>query len=264
MQFTKRLNDRVALVTGAARGIGFGIARRLALEGASVVIADILPEREQAAAQIESEGLRAVPLALDVRDSRQVAEAFEWAPRRFGKLDILVNNAGVHLVKPITDYTDEDWQFVMDVNARGPFFTMRAAAKVMKERRSGKIINIVTILTGTPYSSLYEASKHALMGLTKCLMYELAPYGVTVNAVSPGAVDTDLLKKGIREKAESSGMTVEEIYAQIAATTPLGRLCRPEDIAAAVAFLASPDGDYITGELIHVTGGAFHQNLGRR
>jgi len=264
LQFTKRLNDRVALVTGAARGIGLGIARRLALEGASVVIADILPEREQAAAQLESEGLRAVPLALDVRDSRQVGEAFEWAPRQFGKLDILVNNAGVHLVKPITDYTDEDWQFVMDVNARGPFFTMRAAAKVMKERRSGKIINIVTILTGTPYSSLYEASKHALMGLTKCLMYELAPYGVTVNAVSPGAVDTDLLKKGIREKAESSGMTVEEIFAQIAATTPLGRLCRPEDIAAAVAFLASPDGDYITGELIHVTGGAFHQNLGRR
>jgi len=251
-------------VTGAARGIGFGIARRLALEGATVFIADILPEREQAAERLESEGLRVAPLALDVRDSRQVTEAFELALKQFGKLDILVNNAGVHLVKPITDYTDEDWQFVMDVNARGPFFTMRAAAKHMKERRSGKIINIVTILTGTPYSSLYEASKHALMGLTKCLMYELAPYSVTVNAVSPGAVDTDLLKKGIREKSESSGMTVEEIYAQIVSTTPLGRLCQPEDIAAAVAFLASPDGDYITGELIHVTGGAFHQNLGRK
>ncbi len=264
MQLTKRLNDRIALVTGAARGIGFGIARRLALEGATVVIADLLLEREQAAAELESEGLRAVPLSLDVRDSHEVTRAFEWVTGEFGKLDILVNNAGVHLVRPITEYTDEDWQFVMDVNARGPFFTMRAAAKVMKERRAGKIINIVTILTGTPYSSLYEASKHALMGLTKCLMYELAPYGITVNAISPGAVDTELLKKGIREKAESSGMSAEEIYAQIATTTPLGRLCQPEDVAAAVAFLASPDGDYITGELIHVTGGAFHQNLGRK
>jgi NAD(P)-dependent dehydrogenase (short-subunit alcohol dehydrogenase family) len=258
------LNDRIALVSGAARGIGYGIAHRIASEGATVVIADILPERDEAAARLENEGLRAAPLALDVRDSRQTTEAIEWVTGQYGKLDILVNNAGVHLVKPITDYTDEDWQFVMDVNARGPFFTMRAAARHMKERRSGKIINIVTILSGTPYSSLYEASKHALMGLTKCLMYELAPYGVTVNAVSPGAVDTELLRKGIREKAVSSGMSVEEIYAQIAATTPLGRLCQPEDIAAAVAFLASPDGDYITGELIHVTGGAFHQNLGRR
>ena len=134
----------------------------------------------------------------------------------------------------------------------------------MIPRRSGKIINIVTLLTGTPFSSIYEASKHALMGLTKCIMYELAPYGITVNAISPGAVDTELLKKGIREKAAAAGVTVESIYGQIAATTPLGRLCTPEDIAGAVAFLASPDGDYITGELIHVTGGTFHQNLGRK
>jgi 3-oxoacyl-[acyl-carrier protein] reductase len=152
----------------------------------------------------------------------------------------------------------------MDVNARGPFYTMRAAARYMIPQRGGKIVNLVTILTGTPYSTIYEASKHALMGLTKCLMYELAPYGITVNAISPGAVDTELLKKGIREKAASAGVSVEYIYQQIAATTPLGRLCTPEDIAAAVAFLASSDADYITGELIHVTGGTFHQNLGRK
>ena len=102
------------------------------------------------------------------------------------------------------------------------------------------------------------------MGLTKCLMYELAPYGITVNAISPGAVDTELLKKGIREKAASAGLSVEDIYRQIASTTPLGRLCTPEDIAGTVAFLASPDADYITGELIHVTGGTYHQNLGRK
>jgi len=141
---------------------------------------------------------------------------------------------------------------------------MRAAARQMITQRSGKIINIVTILTGTPFSSIYEASKHALMGLTKCLMYELAPYGITVNAISPGAVDTELLKKGIREKAASAGLEVQSIYDQITSTTPLGRLCTPEDVAGAVAFLASPDGDYITGELIHVTGGTFHQNLGRK
>jgi NAD(P)-dependent dehydrogenase (short-subunit alcohol dehydrogenase family) len=260
----RRLEGRVAVVTGAARGIGLGIARRLAHEGATVIIADILAEREQAAAQLASEGLRAIACQLDVRSSQSADELVNRVVAEFAKLDILVNNAGVHLVKPITDYTDEDWHFVMDVNARGPFFMMRAASRVMKEQRAGKIINIVTILTGTPYSSIYEASKHALMGLTKCLMYELAPYNITVNAISPGAVETELLRKGIREKADSAGVTVDFIYEQIAATTPLGRLCRPEDVAAAVAFLASPDGDYITGELIHVTGGTFHQNLGRK
>ncbi len=230
-----------------------------------MIVADILArEREQAVEQLASENLPVIERALDVRKTDSVNAAIDFAVSEFGRLDILVNNAGVHLVKPITDYTDEDWEFVMDINARGPFMMMRAAAKHMKEQRSGKIINIVTILTGTPFSSLYEASKHALMGLTKCLMYELAPYGITVNAVSPGAVDTELLKKGIREKAASAGLTSEDIYQQIATTTPLGRLCQPEDVAAAVAFLASPDGDFITGELIHATGGVFHQNLGRK
>jgi NAD(P)-dependent dehydrogenase (short-subunit alcohol dehydrogenase family) len=255
----------VALVTGGAGGIGLGITRRLAAEGALVVIGDMQQEAaEQSASALRPEGRRCFARRLDVRDSGSVEESLEWIVREFGKLDILVNNAGVHLVRAITEYTDADWAFVMDVNARGPFYTMRAAARHMIAQRNGKIINIVTILTGTPFSSIYEASKHALMGLTKCLMYELAPYGITVNAISPGAVDTELLKKGIREKAAAAGVTAEYIYDQIAATTPLGRLCTPEDIAGAVAFLASSDGDYITGELIHVTGGAFHQNLGRK
>jgi len=260
-----RLKDKVAVVTGAARGIGLGIARRLADEGATVVMADVLVDAaEREALAIVSGGGRAAARSLNVTDSGMVNALFEATVANFGRLDILVNNAGVHLVKPITDYSDEDWSFVMNINARGPFFTMRAAAETMKKQRSGKIINIVTILTGTPYSSVYEASKHCVMGLTKCLMYELAPYGITVNAVSPGAVDTELLRKGIREKAQSAGVTDEFIWRQIASTTPLGRICTPEDVAAAVAFLASSDADYITGELIHVTGGTFHQNLGRR
>jgi NAD(P)-dependent dehydrogenase (short-subunit alcohol dehydrogenase family) len=260
-----RLNDKVAVVTGGARGIGLGIARRLASEGAIVVIADIRVElAEKEARAITEGGHRALARELDLTSSASVTNLFEQLNAEFGRLDILVNNAGVHLVKPITDYTDADWSYVMDINARGPFFTMRAAAVQMKQRHSGKIINIVTILTGTPYSSLYEASKHCLMGLTKCLMYELAPYGITVNAISPGAVDTELLRKGIHEKAQSAGVTDELIWQQIAQTTPLGRICTPEDVAAAVAFLASSDADYITGELIHVTGGTFHQNLGRR
>ncbi len=260
-----RLKDKVAVVTGAARGIGLGIARRLANEGATVVMADVLVDAAEREAQaIASGGGRAAAWSLDVTDSGMVNAFFEATVANFGRLDILVNNAGVHLVKPITDYSDEDWSFVMNINARGPFFTMRAAAQTMKRQRSGKIINIVTILTGTPYSSVYEASKHCVMGLTKCLMYELAPYGITVNAVSPGAVDTELLRKGIREKAQSAGVTDEFIWHQIASTTPLGRICTAEDVAAAVAFLASSDADYITGELIHVTGGTFHQNLGRR
>ena len=260
-----RLEDRMALVTGGARGIGLGISRRLASEGATTIIGDVQLEAAQAAAdEIARDGFRCTALRLDVRDSKNVNAVVDTVVSNHGRLDILVNNAGVHLVKPITEYTDEDWAFVFDINARGPFFTMRAAARHMIRQRSGKIVNIVTILTGTPYSSLYEASKHAVMGLTKCMLYELAPYGITVNAVSPGAVDTELLKKGIREKAASAGVTSEYIYEQIAATTPLGRLCTPEDVAATVAFLVSADADYITGELIHVTGGTFHQNLGRR
>lgn len=260
-----RLKDRVALVTGGARGIGLGIATRLASEGAITIIADVMNETaEGSASQVRDEGFRCHARSFDVRDSQSVDSGIDDVAREFGRLDILVNNAGVHLVKPIAEYTDEDWSFVFDINARGPFFTMRAAARHMIPQRSGRIINIVTILSGTPFSSLYEASKHAVMGLTKCLMYELAPHGITVNAVSPGAVDTELLKKGIREKAASAGVTADFIYEQIASTTPLGRLCTPEDVAAAVAFFASPDADYITGELIHVTGGTFHQNLGRR
>lgn len=260
-----RLKDKVALITGGARGIGLGITERLAAEGAIAVIGDLqLAAAEQAAAAIRQQGQRSVARSLDVRNSASVKETIDSIVKEFGRIDILVNNAGVHLVKPITEYSDDDWAFVMDVNARGPFYTMRSAARHMISQKSGRIINLVTILTGTPYSSIYESSKHALMGLTKCLMYELAPYGITVNAISPGAVDTELLKKGIREKAASAGVSVEYIYQQIASTTPLGRLCTPEDIAGAVAFLASPDANYITGELIHVTGGTYHQNLGRR
>jgi NAD(P)-dependent dehydrogenase (short-subunit alcohol dehydrogenase family) len=260
-----RLESRVALVTGGARGIGLGITRRLASEGATTIIGDLQDKlAQESAGLLCSEGLAVHARKLDVLDSGNVEDVMGGIVREFGRLDILVNNAGVHLVKAITEYSDDDWSFVMDVNARGPFVTMRAAARHMIPHRGGKIINIVTILTGTPYSSVYEASKHAVMGLTKCLMYELAPYGITVNAVSPGAVDTELLKKGIREKAASSGMSVESIYDQIRSTTPLQRLCTPEDVAGAVAFLASNDADYITGELIHVTGGTFHQNLGRK
>jgi len=260
-----RLKDKLAVVTGAAQGIGLGIAKRLANEGAVTVLADVRLEQAEAEAKaIRESGARAEGRRLDVTGSAGVNLFFERIVGEFGGLDILVNNAGVHLVKPITEYTDQDWSFVMDINARGPFFTMRAAARHMIARRTGKIVNIVTILTGTPYSSLYEASKHALMGLTKCLMYELAPYGITVNAISPGAVDTELLRKGIHEKAQSAGVADEFVWQQIASTTPLGRICTPEDVAAAVAFLASSDADYITGELIHVTGGTFHQNLGRK
>jgi 3-oxoacyl-[acyl-carrier protein] reductase len=243
------------LVTGGARGIGRGIVERLATEGATVVSADVRPSQE-------SPSIR--PLQMDVTDAGSVNEGVTQVEREFDRLDILVNNAGVHLVKAIEDYTDADWDFVMNVNARGPFHTIRAAVGGMKRRKYGRIVNIVTILTGTPYSTLYEASKHAVMGLTKCLMYELASFNITVNAVSPGAADTELLKKGIREKAQSSGMSVDDIYSQIASTTPLGRLCQPADVAAAVAYFVSPDADYVTGEIIHATGGTFHQNLGRR
>lgn len=190
------LNNRIALVTGSARGIGKGITARLARDGATVVVADALADRaEQAAEETRSAGWQAKSFRLDVTDITEVERVCASVIQQYSRLEILVNNADNHLMKRITNHTDEGWNYVFNVNASGVFYCLRAAARCRKEQRWGRIVDVFTILTGTPHSSFYEASKRAVMDLTKCLMYELAPYGITVNAVSSGAVDTTFYKK---------------------------------------------------------------------
>jgi len=243
----------VAIVTGGAGGIGRAIAARLAADGAHVVAADM----DGAATAASALAYQGEGIGLDVTSSASVDAAVAGVIERHGRIDILVNCAGVHLQKLVIDMTDEDWDRVQRVNARGPFLTCRAVARPMMRAGTGRIVNIVTRLGfGNPYSSAYVASKNALWGFTQTLAIELAAYGVTVNAVAPGHVGPGTgMEKQFREKAAALGMTWEAFEAQVIRTIPVGRWCRPDDVAAAVAYVVSPEAAFVTGDLINVTGG---------
>jgi NAD(P)-dependent dehydrogenase (short-subunit alcohol dehydrogenase family) len=242
----------IALVTGGAGGIGRAISTRLA-DAHHVVVAD----REAAAASEVARSIGGEGIAIDLTDSASVNAAVGQVISRHGRVDVLVNSAGIHLQKLVTEMSDDDWDTIQRVNARGPFFACRAVAKPMMRAGRGRIVNIVTRLGfGNPYSSAYMASKNALWGFTQCLAIELASYGVTVNAVAPGHVGRGTgMEKQFRDKAEKLGMSWEAFEAQVLKTIPLGRWCAPEDVAAAVAYVVSPDASFVTGELINVTGG---------
>lgn len=243
----------VAIVTGGAGGIGRAIAARLAKDGRHVVVADLDPAAaSQTGAALGGEGV-----ALDITESGSVDAAVGDVMARLGRIDILVNCAGIHLQKLVVDMSDNDWDRIQRVNARGPFLTCRAVAKPMMRAGGGRIVNIVTRLGfGNPYSSAYMASKNALWGFTQTLAIELAGYGVTVNAVAPGHVGPGTgMEKQFRQKAEALGMTWDAFEAQVLKTIPVGRWCSPDDVAAAVAYVTSPEAAFVTGELINVTGG---------
>ena len=237
-----------ALVTGGAGGIGAEIARRLAADGFDVVVADLDGD---AAARVAAPFGRGI--ALDISDEASVDAGIE----AIGPLAVLVNCAGIHLQKLVVDTSAAEWDRIQTVNARGPFLTCRAAARAMMPAGGGRIINIVTRLGfGNPYSSAYMASKNALWGFTQCLAVELASYGITVNAVAPGHVGPGTgMERQFREKAQKLGLSWEAFEAQVLKTIPLGRWCRPADVAAAVSYVASPGASFVTGELINVTGG---------
>ena len=248
----QRLRDQVAVVTGAAAGIGKAIAARLSAEGGSVVIADV--DYEDAAKTAEE--LSGFAVQTDVTDSTSVNELAETVIDRFGQVSVLINNAGVHIQKLAVDLTDEEWDQIQNVNARGCFYTCRAFAPNMMRREGGRIINIISRLVGNPFSSAYVASKSAIWGFTQCLALELAPYDITVNAVAPGHVGTGTgMEKQFQTKAEMMNLSWEQFEENVLSTIPLGRWCTPEDVADTVAFLASDDARYITGEQINVTGG---------
>jgi len=241
------LDGQVAIVTGGARGIGFAIAENLAARGASIVIFDVLPDEAAASARKIAEcGVKALGLQVDVTDEESVDAAVKKAREEFGQMDILVNNAGITRDSLLLRMKAEDWDMVLAVNLRGVFLCTKAVARYMCKARAGRIVNIASVvgIVGNPGQANYSASKAGVIGLTKTSAREFASRGVLVNAVAPGYIDT-AMTKAISEEARESALS----------QTPLGRLGRPEDVAAAVSFLCGPESAFITGHVVPVDGG---------
>jgi 3-oxoacyl-[acyl-carrier protein] reductase len=245
-----RLAGHAALVTGSARGLGRAVAERLGAEGAAVTVADLdLPAAEEAAAALREAGAQALAVEADVRDAASVARAVERHIAELGVLDILVNNAGVVRDGRLEAMSDEDWDTVLDVDLRGYFVCARAALPHLRARGWGRIVNVSSrAYLGNPGQANYSAAKAGVIGLTRALSMELAADGITVNAVAPGAIDTALVRNHPRS---------EEIIARAIRMQPVKRLGTAEDVAAAVAFLASDDAAFVSGDVIHVSGGRF-------
>ena len=243
------LSGKIALVTGAAQGIGREIALALATDGAAVAICDVNLEAAQKTAQdIAATGVKSLALKANVASSADVTAMVDQVVATFGRIDILVNNAGITRDGLILRMKDEDWDLVLDINLKGSFLCAKAALRHMSKQRGGTIISIASIVgaMGNAGQANYVASKAGLIGLTKTIAREYANRGVTANAVAPGFIDT----------AMTQALT-ENVRSELAKQIPMGKLGTPEDVANAVRFLASPWASYITGQVIHVNGGMY-------
>jgi meso-butanediol dehydrogenase/(S,S)-butanediol dehydrogenase/diacetyl reductase len=256
------LGGKVAIVTGAGRGIGRAIALRLAREGAAVAVADIDPATaSRVSDEIQTASGRAIALQVDVSKKVDTERMVQQTVAEFGRLDIMVNNAGVQAVAPLLEVDEATWDWVMGVNAKGVLFCSQAAARQMlAQGGGGRIINVVSgagkVAPGKPRPfGVYSASKHAAMALTKQLGHELGAEQILVNAVCPGIVDTAMWDLIDRELSRQQGTELGQIKAQSVERIPLGRLEQPEDVANMVAFLASSDASYITAQGFNVCGG---------
>ena len=250
MDLQAKLGGKVAIVTGSSSGIGQAIALELAAAGAAVVVNSRSPTRADAVArEIAAGGARALAVAADVRDSAQVGALVRAAVEELGGLDILVNNAGEGFIAPSEELAEEDWRRVIEVDLTAPFLCAQAAARHMLSRGSGVIVNITSALSHTaiPGRAAYTSAKHGLIGLTKVLGVEWAGRGVRCVAVSPGYVETELLRENMRRGSFDRH--------DLERRTPLGRLATPQEVAKVVTFVASDAASYMTASHVLVDGG---------
>ena len=249
-----RLEGKIAVVTGAARGIGAACARRFAAEGAAVVIGDILEEQGEATAQsIRDAGGTAAFVACDTGDGPQARALIEETLSRHGRIDVLVNNAGIFTIADFLDVTEEDFDRVLRVNLRGYFLVGQAAARAMVEAGSGSIINMSSVngVMAIDTIAAYVVSKGGVNQLTSVMSLALAPKGIRVNAIGPGTILTEL---------SGSLLTDEAARRRVLSRTPMGRVGQPEEIAGIAVFLASDDSSYVTGQVIYADGGRMRLN----
>ncbi|MBJ7594780.1 MAG: 3-oxoacyl-ACP reductase FabG [Candidatus Dormibacteraeota bacterium] len=249
-----RFTDRVAIVTGAAQGIGAATARRLAEEGATVAVLDRNGDGASSTAEtIAAAGGSAFGLACDVSSAQSVDDAVADVANRHGHLDVLVNNAGITRDNMLFKMDDDEWTTVLQVNLTGVFLMCRAAQRHMVPAKYGRIVNLSSrSALGNRGQANYSAAKAGIQGLTATLAIELGPFNVTVNAVAPGYVATAMTAA----TAERVGMSPEDHQKAVAEHTPLRRVARPEEIASVIAFLASDDASYVSGQTLYVNGGA--------
>jgi 3-oxoacyl-[acyl-carrier protein] reductase len=251
---SQRFQGKVAIVTGAAQGIGAAIAQRLAAEGAAVAVADLTAERgEQTVAAIVKDGGRAVAYGADVSTTADVEALVAAVVAEFGRIDVLVNNAGITKDNLLFKMTDEEWDAVINVNLRSAFLMSRECQKHFVKQKYGKIVSLSSrSALGNRGQANYAASKAGIMGLTATLSIELGPFGVNVNAVAPGYIATAMTDATARR----IGLDPEALKQASAEQTPVRRVGEPEDIAATVAFLAADESSFISGQTIQVNGGA--------
>ena len=243
----KPLENKIALVTGAARGIGQAIALQLASDGADLALCDVKVEwLAETAAKVQALGRRAQVYAMDVANGAAVGEAVTKVAADFGRIDVLVNNAGITRDTLLIRMTEEDWDAVLDINLKGAFLVTKAVVKYMMKQRSGAIVNIASVvgIMGNAGQANYTASKAGLIALTKTTAKELGSRNVRVNAVAPGFIRTAMTEK-LSEQAKEAMLR----------NVPLGRPGEPEDVAKAVAFLASDNASYVNGQTLAVCGG---------
>jgi 3-oxoacyl-[acyl-carrier protein] reductase len=244
------LNGKVCLVTGASRGIGLGIALEFARRGAKLAVNSSSPKSlSKISSILYGMGVDFIQVPADLSVAEKCFSIVDETVKSFNKIDVLVNNAGVNLPKGVDELTLDDWSRIVAVNLTAPFLCSKRAASYMVSQRSGRIINIASIQSflAIPNRVPYASTKSGILGLTRALALELARYNITVNAIAPGFIETDM----VRKIASSGALNLEKVINKI----PLGRLGKPDDVAKVAAFLASDDASYITGQVIIVDGG---------
>ena len=252
------IEGHVAIVTGGGRGIGRATALELARLGADVVIAELdSANAERTAKEVKALGRRALALPVDVTKLADLHTLVERAQTQYGRIDVLVNNAGIYRAAATLDVTEEHWDAVLTINARAVFFASQAVLPVMIAQKRGSIVSVSSMAgkIGSRTNLPYNASKAAVISITKSLALAHAADGIRVNCVCPGFVETDMWEKVSREQGALLGLSAEEFTRQRAAQVPVGRMERPEDVAQVIGFLASPRAGYMTGQALSVDGG---------